>query len=256
MDRYESSSEKACELIASYKWIAGYRCNNCGNEKYFNGKSPYSRRCSKCKKDESATAGTVFHKLRIPIDAAVKIVRLCLNKKKRLSVTEMQEYLAKNGYAIDLKTLSDFRTKVLKCIPVRTIPYYIDEVILVELIYFRKPLFVMYGCTADGIQFSCSNEINKKQVEVINEYIDLDARLATYYMNKSHHKIQFRVRKTNYRELFDTKPDGVMDELVSMLNFCFDSPKGSTKFRQYCINLYFYLKHGGKFEHFMSLLTT
>jgi hypothetical protein len=256
MIEHHIGSEKACKLIAGYKWVAGYRCKNCGNEKYFSGKSPSSRRCSICKKDESATAGTVFHKLRMPIDAALSIVRLCLNKKRRLSATEMLEYINTKGHAIDLKTLSDFRTKVLTYIPARITPYYIGEVILVELIYFRKPLFVIYGNTTEGVKLSCPpNEKKKKLAAVIDEYIDTDSKLATYQMNKSHHKIQFRTRKTNYREWSNTKPDGAMDELINMLNFCFDNPKGSAKFRQYCINLFFYLKHGGNFEHFMPVLT-
>lgn len=250
-----TGSEKALELIAAYKWKEGYRCKNCGSEKYFRGKSPYSRRCSKCKKDESATAGTVFHKLRIPIDVALRIVRLCLNRKVRLSAKQMLEYLTKRRYTIDLKTLSDFRTKVLTFIPERTTPYYIGDVIVVEMIYFRKPLFAIYGGTANGIQFSSPPNVrNKKLVAVIDEYIDPAARLATYYMNKSHHKIQLGKRKRKYREGFDKVPVGAADELIDMLDFCFDSPKGSAKFRQHCINLYFYLKHGGNFERLMPLL--
>lgn len=249
------NSANAYEIIAGHKWQEGYRCKGCGNESYYKGKTPYSRRCSKCKKDESATSGTVFHKLRIPIDASLGIVHLCLNKEKRLSAIEMQSLLKEKSTDIDLKSLSDFRTKILQRIPKRTTPYYIDDVILVQLIYFRSPIIVLYGKTENGIKFSCPHETSKNIEPVIEKHISKEAGLGTYYMNKSNHKIRFRSKPSNYRNKFDGRADDVIEELASMLNFCFDSTKGNMKFQQYCINLYFYLKHGGNFEHLMHLLT-
>ncbi len=47
------SEEKCYEFLAELKWSDGYRCRKCGNTNYCPGKTPYSRRCTKCKTEES-----------------------------------------------------------------------------------------------------------------------------------------------------------------------------------------------------------
>lgn len=42
--------------LAEQKWVSGYECRRCKATKYIKGKQPFSRRCSKCGYDESATA--------------------------------------------------------------------------------------------------------------------------------------------------------------------------------------------------------
>lgn len=59
---------KECfEFLIYCKWGKGYRCRRCGNEKYSTGKKWHHRRCSKCRYDESATARTLFHKIKFPL---------------------------------------------------------------------------------------------------------------------------------------------------------------------------------------------
>ncbi len=48
------------EYLSSIKWEKGYSCKKCNNDKYYKGKKPFSRRCLKCKYDESPTANTMF----------------------------------------------------------------------------------------------------------------------------------------------------------------------------------------------------
>jgi len=66
---------KWLEIIASSKWSKGYRCIKCGNERSFDGRTPFSKKCTICKYEESATANTPFHGLRFSILDAVKILR-------------------------------------------------------------------------------------------------------------------------------------------------------------------------------------
>lgn len=69
--------EEAClELLAQKKWVNGFICKKCGNTNYCKGKKPYSRRCTKCKSEESATSGTLFHNCRIPMTEALEIALL------------------------------------------------------------------------------------------------------------------------------------------------------------------------------------
>ncbi|MEI6089981.1 MAG: transposase [bacterium] len=64
------SNEKCLELISDLKWEEGFICKKCGNTNYCHGKTPFSRRCTKCKTEESATAGTIFHHCRFDISKA------------------------------------------------------------------------------------------------------------------------------------------------------------------------------------------
>lgn len=75
-----SSAEQCYKFLADEKWKHGYTCRKCGNNNYCEGKKPYSRRCTRCKHDESATAHTVFHDCRLPITDAFRIMySICCN---------------------------------------------------------------------------------------------------------------------------------------------------------------------------------
>lgn len=73
------SVDTAClSAIAELKWQNGYACLKCGHTHYCEGKTPFSRRCTRCKADESATAHTLFHHCRINIvDAFELAFRVC-----------------------------------------------------------------------------------------------------------------------------------------------------------------------------------
>ncbi len=86
--------------IARIKWQDGYKCQKCGNEKFFEGKTPYSRKCtlSKCKHEESATANTPFHGLRISITQAAEILDYLIEVYR-----EYHAYINSNEYLRDEK---------------------------------------------------------------------------------------------------------------------------------------------------------
>jgi hypothetical protein len=69
--------DEAClELLSRKKWKEGFVCKKCGNTNYCAGKKPFSRRCTKCKSEESATSNTLFHNCRIPLHEAMEITIL------------------------------------------------------------------------------------------------------------------------------------------------------------------------------------
>ena len=71
--------ETALNLLADIKWKNGFVCAKCGSTNYCRGKSVASRRCTRCKKEESATAHTIFHRCKIPINQALEIAYLVCN---------------------------------------------------------------------------------------------------------------------------------------------------------------------------------
>jgi len=64
------------ELLDRIKWKDGFVCKKCGNTNSCSGKSNYSRRCTRCKKEESVTANTLFHRCKIPLNKAFEIAFL------------------------------------------------------------------------------------------------------------------------------------------------------------------------------------
>ncbi|MCK4287884.1 MAG: transposase [Bacteroidales bacterium] len=56
-----SDENKCLQYLADLKWKDGFVCRKCGHTNFCKGKTPFSRRCTKCKHDESATSHTVFH---------------------------------------------------------------------------------------------------------------------------------------------------------------------------------------------------
>lgn len=74
------ADEEVClELLGKLKWEDGFVCSKCGNTNSCRGKASFSRRCTKCKKEESVTAHTLFHRCKIPIQKAFEIAFLACN---------------------------------------------------------------------------------------------------------------------------------------------------------------------------------
>ncbi|MBN2863979.1 MAG: transposase [Bacteroidales bacterium] len=104
------SAEKCLEFLAEVKWENGFTCRKCGNNNYCQGKTPFSRRCTKCKSEESATAGTIFHNCKFPLHKAFYIAHnVC--KGKDLSTYEFARRLT-----LRQMTCWHFRTKIQKAL--------------------------------------------------------------------------------------------------------------------------------------------
>ncbi|HTX87777.1 MAG TPA: transposase [Bacteroidales bacterium] len=74
-----STDEECMKYLSEKKWEQGFTCRFCGHTNYCTGRTPYSRRCTRCKKEESATAHTIFHRCHIPLNEAFRIAFLVCN---------------------------------------------------------------------------------------------------------------------------------------------------------------------------------
>ncbi len=123
------SDEKCLQLISSIKWSDGFVCRKCGNTNYCKGKSAYSRRCTKCKSEESATSETMFHHCKFPISKAFYIAyHVCKEKEsissyefaRRLSLRQMTCWSFKNKIAASINEINSIsekeKNKILKII--------------------------------------------------------------------------------------------------------------------------------------------
>lgn len=97
-------------FLAKLKWSKGYQCKKCHHDQYFNGHTPYSRRCRKCDYEESVTAYTIFQNSRIPITKAFYMIFLIYSSKGKLSSHKLADILTIRqstcwSYSSKIKTL-------------------------------------------------------------------------------------------------------------------------------------------------------
>ena len=101
------SDEKCFEFLSEVKWENGFMCRKCGNGNFCPGKKPYSRRCTKCKTEESAAAGTIFHNCKFPIHKAFYIAYNVCRGKEDVSTYEFARRLS-----LRQMTCWNFKTKI------------------------------------------------------------------------------------------------------------------------------------------------
>jgi hypothetical protein len=102
-----TTEEECLSYLSGIKWEAGYCCKRCGNDKYCIGKKAFNRRCTKCRYDESPTAGTMFDKVKFPLLIAFHIVFKVATKKKGMSSLELSQ-----EYELRQKTCWEFKWKI------------------------------------------------------------------------------------------------------------------------------------------------
>ena len=74
--------EEACfKYLAEIKWVKPYACKKCGSKDYYQGKTPFGRRCSKCHYDESVTSYTIFHNSKMPLTTSFYLTYMVIANK-------------------------------------------------------------------------------------------------------------------------------------------------------------------------------
>jgi two-component system, sensor histidine kinase LadS len=81
------------KFLSEIKWHAGYSCSKCGHGNYSEGRSLYSRRCTKCGYDESVTAYTLLQNTRLAINKAFYMIFLVYSSKGSISSHKLSEIL-------------------------------------------------------------------------------------------------------------------------------------------------------------------
>jgi hypothetical protein len=77
------------QYLMERKWGKGFSCSFCGCKESIKGRTYYYRRCKECRYDESVTANTVFHGMKMPVLKAFHIIFRLTAKKKGMSTTEL-----------------------------------------------------------------------------------------------------------------------------------------------------------------------
>jgi transposase-like protein len=85
-----ASEEKCLEYLAFIKWQGGFKCIKCGHTASQVRKN-HSRTCNKCSHTESATANTLFHKVKFGVRKAFFICFEMSTTTKSLSASYVSE---------------------------------------------------------------------------------------------------------------------------------------------------------------------
>jgi len=112
-DRFRESfntQEECLEILASAKWADGFVCRNCGNENYCQGRTAFSRRCTRCKRDESATAHTIFHHCKIDLPIAFEIAYMVCGSPS-VPASSISQVLETRHM-----TCLNFKKRILQCL--------------------------------------------------------------------------------------------------------------------------------------------
>ena len=104
-------SEKVLKFVADVKWKDGFVCRKCGHTNFCEGKSPSSRRCTRCKSEESATSHTLFHNIKFPINKAFYIAyNVCVLGN------DFSTYNYSDQLGLNQMTCWKFRKRITDCI--------------------------------------------------------------------------------------------------------------------------------------------
>lgn len=125
-NRTFKSDDDCLQYISDLKWVDGYSCKRCENNKYCSGKRPFNRRCTKCRYDESPTAGTMFDKVKFSLLKAFHIAFKISTKKKGMSSIELS-----NEFELRQKTCWEFKWKIQQAMA-SSLQYPIDGLVHVD----------------------------------------------------------------------------------------------------------------------------
>ncbi len=100
-------SSSCLRYLEQVKWENGFSCKACNHGKFSKSSKIFHRRCSRCGHIESATAGTVFHGIRLPIEKAFYLAYTVISEHDKLTLEELSKLLD-----LRVNAISSFRVKV------------------------------------------------------------------------------------------------------------------------------------------------
>ncbi len=134
-DQYDFNESFRCEddckkYLFDLKWKDGFKCLKCGCAKSWKGRRKFHLRCSNCWYDESATANTVFHKIKIPLlNAFGMAFRISTSKKASSCLGLSRDYAVSKDSAWLFKRKSQEAVKEIFAEPPR---YHYKKELLLE----------------------------------------------------------------------------------------------------------------------------
>jgi transposase-like protein/predicted nucleic-acid-binding Zn-ribbon protein len=87
------TNDACMQYLVNLKWGQGYKCIKCGNAEYSKGRQWFYRRCKSCGYNESATANTIFHGVKLNLLRVFELAYRIVLRKKGMSTCELAKEL-------------------------------------------------------------------------------------------------------------------------------------------------------------------
>jgi len=87
------TNDACLKYVSELKWAKGFVCRSCGNTKFTAGEIPFSKKCTKCTKRETALAHTLFHGIKFDITKALYIAYSVYDGHNDLQAKAMNEQI-------------------------------------------------------------------------------------------------------------------------------------------------------------------
>ena len=123
------NNEASCrKLLFTLRWPNGFKCHKCKCKKSYHIKSRRLYMCQNCKHQESVTAGTIFHKTRMPLTVWFSLIFLMLREKHGISSLSAKRLLGIKSY----RTVWLMCQKIRKALADRDTKYKLRGIIEVD----------------------------------------------------------------------------------------------------------------------------
>lgn len=218
----ELPDDDSCRAyLSKIKWLDGFKCTKCGSERGCE-KSGYNYHCYSCNHVESATANTLFHKVKFGLQKAFLIVFEMTTSSKSLSSVQIGK-----RYGISQTTAWFFMQKVRVAMQ-SSQKYPLSEIVHVDEFVVGGKEDGKQGRSYDvkkakaviAVELTDKNKVKRVYVKAIDDYsaksltpifeehISTDAKIFTdkwrgYSPLKSKYNIEQRESKNgkNFKEM-------------------------------------------------------
>lgn len=107
--------EESCfKYLAEIKWVKPYACKKCDSKDYYQGKTLYARRCSKCHYDESVTSYTIFHNSKMPLTTSFYLTYMVIANK------DISSHALSEKLGLRQKTCWAYKKKIVEIMEKKT----------------------------------------------------------------------------------------------------------------------------------------
>lgn len=187
-------NDSCYDYLMIKKWGNGYQCIRCGCKENYKGRTRYYKRCKNCGYDESVTANTVFHDMKMPVLKAFHLMFRIGSKKKGMSTVELG-----NEVDVEQKTAWLFKRKIQEILA--------DKTKLKGNIQADE---TMVGGQATGIEHRGRSLKEKSAVVVAAEILD-DGRTGNINF-ETIENFEADTLKYALKDMIDEKADIVTDQ--------------------------------------------
>ena len=129
----EFRTEEDCyNWLFKNRWPEGFRCPSCGVKEYGRIATRGLYQCKKCRRQVSLTAGTIFHKTRVPLLKWFMLIHRMASSKTGVSISEMRRELEIKDY----KTVWVMAHKIRKAMADRDARYTLSGLVELDESFF------------------------------------------------------------------------------------------------------------------------